>query len=395
MESILRMEAVNPYYTGLRIVDCDDFSPHSFGKVELDAIYYSLIRSDSAMELITEWPTFEEINDFYNPGTEDVDGNLIFEAITVDKFNRTEKRMLAVVRTFNKHLKDSEITALPPVVGNPRRSGAFAYATVQLPFSDGQVVSVIFHSPEGDRKRIAPDDTIIAFRWLLNKRDITHVVAPEEGREVSLETIAKRLTQLVVKNSARFEKQQKAAMEERKALDEAREALRAAEDRQVELMDGVGAAVKEVETYEARLSATLTALEKQRTINAELQAKIDALRAQQGQTVSGSISGNGSETSREPDVKLSLPQTISRPEEIRVILQDETFLVQTRREKGEWITQKAHSTEAAAIKDAEEWYPAESERGAEGSIPSYVKALQDILGGKYDADTAKDRKSVV
>lgn len=352
MESTLRVEGINPYYKGLRIVDCDDFFPQSFGKVELDAIYYSLIRSDSAMELITEWPTFEEINDFYNPGAEDIDGNLIFEAITVDKFNRTEKRMLAVVRTFNKHLKDSEITALPPVVGNPRRSGAFAYVTVQLPFSDGQVVSVIFHSPEGDRKRIAPDDTIIAFLWLLNKRDITHVVAPEEGREVSLETIAKRLTQLVVKNSARFEKQQKAAMEERKALDEAREALRAAEDRQVELMDGVGAAVKEVETYEARLSATLTALEKQRTINAELQAKIDALRAQQKQNAEGERKGQ---------------------------------------ETSETESQPRTSLDSTGIEEKDNEAPSDAEAGdaATPAEPEYLESVRGILAGKYDADTAK------
>lgn len=81
--------------------------------------------------------------------------------------------MAAVVRTLNKHLSESEIKALPPIVGKPRKTGGFAYVTVQLPFSDGQVVSVIFHSPEGDRKRITEQDRIIAFRWLLNKRDIT------------------------------------------------------------------------------------------------------------------------------------------------------------------------------------------------------------------------------
>ena len=52
------------------------------------------------------------------------------------------------------------------------------------------------------------------------------VVAPEDGAEVSLDTIALRVTQLVLKNSARFEKQQKGAAEERKALEEAKEAVR-------------------------------------------------------------------------------------------------------------------------------------------------------------------------
>lgn len=352
MESFHRVETVNPYYNGLRVVDCDDFSPQFLGKAELNTTYYSLIHSTSDMELMTERPTFEEVDDFYNPGTEDVPGDIILEAITVDKFSRTEKRMLAVVRTLNKYLKGLEISALPPVVGKPRKSGSFAYVTVQLPFSDGQAVSVIFHSPEGDKKRIAPDDTIIAFRWLLNKRDITHVVAPEEGKEVSLETIGKRLTQLVVKNSARFEKQQKAAMQERKVLDDSREALRAAEDRQAELMNGVAAAAKEAETYDARLSATLTALEKQRTINAELEEKIAALRAQQKQSEDGEGKGQETlETETQPD---------TRPD-------------------------------STGIEENDNGAPSDAGTGdtATSTEPEYMQSVRDILAGKYDADTAK------
>ncbi|MBQ7607381.1 MAG: hypothetical protein IJU76_05370 [Desulfovibrionaceae bacterium] len=44
---------------------------------------------------------------------------------------------------------------------------------MQLPFSDGQVVSVIFHAPWADKKAIGPSVRIVAFRWLLNTRDIT------------------------------------------------------------------------------------------------------------------------------------------------------------------------------------------------------------------------------
>ncbi len=64
--------------------------------------------------------------------------------------------MAAVVRTFNKYLAESEIKALAPIVGKPKKSGTFAYVAVQLPFSDGQTVNVIFHSPEGDKSRSEP-----------------------------------------------------------------------------------------------------------------------------------------------------------------------------------------------------------------------------------------------
>ena len=78
---------------------------------------------------------------------------------------------------------------------------------------------------EGEETEITPNDTIVAFRWLLNRRDITHVVAPEDGSEVSLETIAKRLTQLVVQNMGRFASTQKEAAAEQKKLEDTREAL--------------------------------------------------------------------------------------------------------------------------------------------------------------------------
>ncbi len=189
-------------------------------------------------------------------------------------------------------------------------------------------MNVVFHSPEGDKKRIGPSDAIIAFRWLLNKRDITHVVAPEDGEEISLESIAKRITQLVVKNSARFERQQKAAQAERKELEETREAVKDAEERQSALMEQVSAKAKETETIEARLSNTLSLLEKQKTINAELQAKIDALRRAKPGGGTGGTSGDG------------------------------------KGKKGDTA-------------------------GNGSGTPHYARDLRDILDGKYDADSGK------
>lgn len=351
--------APNPNYRGIRVVDRDDLFPRGFTKVELDAIYAGLTQDIHDEGLILESPGLADV-EFYNPGVEPVSDDFILEAIIVEHFSRTERRMTAVVKVLNRHLKDSEITALSPVVGKPRKSGSFAYVIVQLPFSDGQTVNVVFHSPEGDKKKITANDTIIAFRWLLNKRDITHVVAPEDGEEVSLETIAKRVTQLVVKNSARFERQQKAAQAELKELETTREAVKEAEGRQTELMDKVAGVAKEAESIEARLSNTLAQLEKQRTLNAELQAKIDALRAQRGQTGSGT--GDS-----EPMVRA--------------------------RELGD------QATSAAKKNSDEDTVPSQSSDptssgsqeppGKGDSMPDYMQPIQAILDGAYDTDTGR------
>lgn len=207
-----------------------------------------------------------------------MDESFILEAIVVDKFSKTEHRMKAVVRTLNRHLADSGISALDPQIGTPRKSGGWAYVTVQIPFSDGQSVSVIFHAPEGDKRRISENDTIIAFRWLLNRRDITHVVAPEDGSEVSLEALAKRISQLVVKNSERFQRTQKEAETERRELEALKQAVSEAEQKQADMMNTAAELNDKAVSLEAKLANTLALLEKQKGINAELQARIDALR---------------------------------------------------------------------------------------------------------------------
>ena len=300
-EHIMR---VNPLY-GQRIIDCDDFSPHCFDAHGLNEAFSQICGTTHDFEMLCESASFEEVDDYYNPGTEEIPDSDIFEAVVIDKFSRTGHRMAAVVRTFRKHLKGNSagIEALDPIVGKPKKAGSFAYVTVQLPFSDGQVVSVIFHAPEGDKRKIGPDDTIIAFRWLLNRRDITQLVSPEDGSEVSLETIAMRVTQLVVKNSARFERTQKEAEAERKELEDTREALKEAEAKQAELMDQVADTVKESQAIDAELSNTLALLEKQKGINAELRAKLKGMQEAEQKRVEppagGSPSGAGADEQEE------------------------------------------------------------------------------------------------
>ena len=195
-----RAREINPIY-GMRITTAYDALSRGFENFELVKVINALSETRHDYDMLMETAQFDEVDSFYNPGTDEVSDDYVLEAIVVDKFSKTERRMAAVARVLNRHLSDSEIKALEPIVGKPKKTGTYAYVTVQLPFSDGQVVSVIFHAPEGDKKKIGPSDQIIAFRWLLNKRDITQVVAPEDGSEISLESIAKRITQLVEKNN--------------------------------------------------------------------------------------------------------------------------------------------------------------------------------------------------
>ena len=275
--SLAAISAINPVF-GMRINTRQDAFPKGFEATALINAINSISATRHDYDMLLETAQFEEVDSFYNPGIEEVSSDFVLEAIVVDKFSKTDRRMAAVVRVLNKHLAGSEINALEAIVGKPKKTGSYAYVTVQLPFSDGQVVSVIFHAPEGDKKKIGPSDQIIAFRWLLNKRDITQVVAPEDGSEISLESLATRITQLVIKNSARFERTQKEAQAERQELDKAREALAEAEKRQEELIPKLEDINGDIEVKQKYISVNTAKLEKQKAINRELEERLNALR---------------------------------------------------------------------------------------------------------------------
>jgi hypothetical protein len=297
-------ERINPYAHGTRLRNKEDFFPKGFTAQELEQVYYRLTAGRVQGYLILESPTFEQVDDYWNPGEQEVEASFIMEAIVVDKFARTERRMAALSRVLGKHMntqaQDGEvISPQAPIVGKPKKSGSFAYVTVQIPFSDGQTVSIVFHSPEGDKKKIGPDDQIIAFRWLLNKRDITHVVAPEGGQEVTLETVGKRMAQLVIKNHARFVATQKDAVEEQRRLDELKAQAATLDAENQALAEQATANETQRATLNAQVNSTQAKIEKQKAYNSKLQAEIDALKATKAAKVelaatSGEKSAGGS-----------------------------------------------------------------------------------------------------
>lgn len=70
--------------------------------------------------------------------------------------------------------------------------------------SDGQTVSIFFHNPDTTPQKIKPTDDLISWKWMLNKKDITLLVAPEMGKDLNVREVARRIMRLAEKNSARF-----------------------------------------------------------------------------------------------------------------------------------------------------------------------------------------------
>lgn len=115
--------------------------------------------------------------------------------------------------------------------------------------SDGQAVTIVFHNPDATPNKITVTDELVSWKWMLNKKDVTIVVAPEQGADLNPREVARRIMRLAEKNSARFQKINTARAE----------------------------AMKEIEGLKLRLdqgTATLASLDAE---IAELQAKVDAI----------------------------------------------------------------------------------------------------------------------
>ncbi len=271
---------MNPYIDGKRHEIGLDLFVKGFSAPDLATVYHRLIADTEQDRLILETACLDEIDDEYNDGEPYADDDDIFEAVTVRRFSQTDSRLRALGRVFGKYLGD-DITPGDAIIGKPKKSGLFATVTAQIPFSDGQVISIVFHSPDGNAKQIKPDDAIIAFRWLLNKRDITHVVSPEGEGEVSLEEVGKRISQLIAKNSARFQTTQKEIKEQRANLESLKAEAGTLETENQNLLAELRGQQEDAEDAQVKIDRMKGLVERQKEINSDLENKLAGLRAAQ------------------------------------------------------------------------------------------------------------------
>lgn len=211
----------------------------AFDPKPLDDNQVQMLMSGVGHKLTLEPVTLEEIENTYTADLL-VEDNLLLSAITT-KNNRLKKTMEALVREINKsftgnleagaehysliseRLKGHVIPSA--IISNPRKAGQYAIITALIPISDGQSVSVIFYAPDDDPLKINDTDTLIAFRFLLNKRDVTHIVAPVGGKDISLRQTCFSIAQAVEKNSEKFQANSAKAKAEKKALEQISEQI--------------------------------------------------------------------------------------------------------------------------------------------------------------------------
>ncbi|HQZ60428.1 MAG TPA: hypothetical protein PLQ39_12200, partial [Acinetobacter sp.] len=191
-------------YAGLERLDSvvwggtDDANLYSHGG-QLSKLLYQIRLDDANNQALEPLAYHDMIAELGNQGFmyENYDA-LIVE---YNKLERKAKQLLMVMQGAADTVKPVSVTVSKPLTKN-----GVSNVIAWFEMDDGQAVGVFFHNPDKNPKKLDPTDEMISYKWVLNKKDITIAVAPENGKDVIIRTVAKRIMQLVEKNHDRFAK---------------------------------------------------------------------------------------------------------------------------------------------------------------------------------------------
>lgn len=269
-----------------------DIASRAAGTGLAPSVYEQLMTGSSA-DMMLESVTIDEIDQTYL-GDEllSQQRDAMFEAITTERL-RLAQTMRAFVRSLNRGLNgtgiaagtddagadtEGQTTVGGAVIGKVRRVASIPVMSALIPLSDGQSVSLVFHSPTADNGKIRNQDTLVAFQFLINKRDVTHIVAPIGGRDVSLLQVSQALANLIEKNSGKFVKQKASQAKLKAEVDATQSEADQLAEQQSTLLAQIDEQQARVHDRQDGEQALRSKLASQREINADLSARLAALQ---------------------------------------------------------------------------------------------------------------------
>lgn len=162
--------------------------------VTVPRLMYAMRRHDGGDHLLLDSVSVEDV-------LEASDGEAVLDALVIplNQLERKLGQMQVIMRAASKAVRPIGMQVTPPFKqrGTTNVAGIFE-------MSDGQTITVYFHNPDATPNKLTPDDEMVSWKWMLNKKDVTIVVAPERGRDLNPREIARRIMRLVEVNSNRF-----------------------------------------------------------------------------------------------------------------------------------------------------------------------------------------------
>lgn len=159
--------------------------------IGIDQLLYQVRRSDEG--LLFDSVTMAELTD---------GEQLIALDALVTPYAKLERKVRQLQQVMARAVQGLGVEAAQ--VSDPFKQNGTANVVALFELSDGQTVSVYFHNPDATPGKILPTDELISWKWLLNKKDITIVVAPERGSDLAIREVGRRIMKLAAKNSAAF-----------------------------------------------------------------------------------------------------------------------------------------------------------------------------------------------
>lgn len=168
--------------------------PYDAGDTMNEESFDKLVNEDSAAGLLLDSATVSDI-------LEDADTILALDALVLP-YNKIERKMTQLMGIMKVVAGDVKPVAVQ--ITDPFRQKGTTNIAAVFELSDGQTVSIFFHNPDVTPNKITPTDDLISWKWLLNKKDVTILVAPEKGLDLNPREVGRRIMKLAEKNSARF-----------------------------------------------------------------------------------------------------------------------------------------------------------------------------------------------
>lgn len=157
----------------------------------------------------------------YEIRRDDAEDGLVFDSLSADDFHEIADEVMAldalvtpyaaIQRTMNvlnivMSRASGAVSPLSFQITDPYKFRGVVNVAVIWELSDGQTVSILLHNPDSTPSKLAPTDELVSWKWLLNKKDITIIVAPEKGVDLNIREVARRIMRLAEKNSAAFQR---------------------------------------------------------------------------------------------------------------------------------------------------------------------------------------------
>lgn len=164
---------------------------------------YQMRRVDDAGEML-ECATLDALMETL------IDDGATFDGATFDALVVTNAKIEAKAKqlgaAFNRAGAAITVAENGVTVTKPFKKNSSTQICMMFEMTDGQTITVFLHNPDAKPNTLQASDVLISWKWLLNRKDITIVVAKEHGKDLAVAQVAARVMALVDKNAGRFAK---------------------------------------------------------------------------------------------------------------------------------------------------------------------------------------------